>query len=103
MMIDVLHEMLDLTGSRFGCGQGICHACVVIWDRDNGGSEEVPSCITGAHFFDGSAFVPSRESQNATTRARSWRCRRFNRPFSTNSVSSVATARRASSTPLRAA
>ena len=37
MMIDVLHEMLDLTGSRLGCGVGICHACVVIWDRDEGG------------------------------------------------------------------
>jgi aerobic-type carbon monoxide dehydrogenase small subunit (CoxS/CutS family) len=53
MMIDVLHEMLDLTGSRFGCGLGICHACVVIWDRDDQTSEEVPTCITGADFFDG--------------------------------------------------
>ena len=53
MMIDVLHEMFDLTGSRLGCGQGICHACVVIWDRDDQTSEEVPTCITGAHFFDG--------------------------------------------------
>ncbi len=53
MMIDVLHEMLGLTGSRLGCGQGICHACVVIWDKDDHASEEVPSCITGAHFFDG--------------------------------------------------
>ncbi len=53
MMIDVLHEMLGLTGSRLGCGQGICHACVVIWDKDDHSSEEVPSCITGAHFFDG--------------------------------------------------
>jgi aerobic-type carbon monoxide dehydrogenase small subunit (CoxS/CutS family) len=53
MMIDVLHEMLGLTGSRLGCGQGICHACVVIWDRDDHTSEEVPSCITGANFFDG--------------------------------------------------
>ena len=52
MMIDVLHEMLDLTGSRLGCGQGICHACVVIWDRDDQTSEEV-TCITGADFFDG--------------------------------------------------
>jgi aerobic-type carbon monoxide dehydrogenase small subunit (CoxS/CutS family) len=26
MMIDVLHEMLDLTGSRLGCGLGICNA-----------------------------------------------------------------------------
>jgi aerobic-type carbon monoxide dehydrogenase small subunit (CoxS/CutS family) len=53
MMIDVLHEMFNLTGSRLGCGQGMCHACVVIWDRDDRTSEEVPSCITGAAFFDG--------------------------------------------------
>jgi aerobic-type carbon monoxide dehydrogenase small subunit (CoxS/CutS family) len=53
MMIDVLHEMLGLTGSRLGCGVGICHACVVIWDRNDGTSEEVQSCITGADFFDG--------------------------------------------------
>jgi xanthine dehydrogenase YagT iron-sulfur-binding subunit len=53
MMIDVLHEMLGLTGSRLGCGIGICHACVVIWDRDDGTSEEVRTCITGAGFFDG--------------------------------------------------
>ena len=53
MMIDVLHEMLDLTGSRLGCGVGICHACVVIWDRDDRTSEAVQTCITGADFFDG--------------------------------------------------
>jgi aerobic-type carbon monoxide dehydrogenase small subunit (CoxS/CutS family) len=53
MMIDVLHEMLDLTGSRLGCGQGMCHACVVIWDRDDKSSETVPTCITGAEFFNG--------------------------------------------------
>ena len=53
MMIDVLHEMLGLTGSRLGCGIGICHACVVIWDREDGTAEEVRTCITGADFFDG--------------------------------------------------
>jgi xanthine dehydrogenase YagT iron-sulfur-binding subunit len=53
MMIDVLHEMLGLTGSRLGCGIGICHACVVIWDKDDGTAEEVRTCITGAQFFDG--------------------------------------------------
>ena len=56
MMIDVLHEMLDLTGSRLGCGVGICHACVVIWDRDDQTSEEVQTCITGADFFDGKSI-----------------------------------------------
>ncbi|NPT56973.1 (2Fe-2S)-binding protein [Paraburkholderia elongata] len=53
MMIDFLHEYLHLTGSRLGCGQGICHACVVIVDNPDGTSEEVRTCITGANFFHG--------------------------------------------------
>ncbi|RKE39217.1 aerobic-type carbon monoxide dehydrogenase small subunit (CoxS/CutS family) [Paraburkholderia sp. BL23I1N1] len=53
MMIDFLHEYLHLTGSRLGCGQGICHACVVIVDKPDGTSEEVRTCITGANFFQG--------------------------------------------------
>jgi len=51
MLIDFLHEYLGLTGSRLGCGQGVCHACVVIVDKPDGSSEEMRSCITGAHFF----------------------------------------------------
>ncbi|RQS77059.1 (2Fe-2S)-binding protein [Burkholderia sp. Bp8963] len=53
MMIEFLHEYAGLTGSRLGCGQGICHACVVILDKPDGTSEEIRSCITGAHFFHG--------------------------------------------------
>jgi xanthine dehydrogenase YagT iron-sulfur-binding subunit len=53
MMIEFLHEYAGLTGSRLGCGQGICHACVVILDKPDGTSEEIRSCITGAHFFNG--------------------------------------------------
>ena len=53
MMIDFLHEYVGLTGSRLGCGQGVCHACVVILDKPDGSSEEVRTCITGAHYFDG--------------------------------------------------
>lgn len=53
VMLDFLHEYVNLTGSRMGCGQGICHACVVILDHPNGNSEEIRTCITGAHFFDG--------------------------------------------------
>ncbi|WP_085656944.1 MULTISPECIES: (2Fe-2S)-binding protein [unclassified Pseudomonas] len=52
-MIDYLHEHENLTGSRLGCGQGICHACVVIVDNPDGTSEEVRTCITGAHYFEG--------------------------------------------------
>ncbi|HEX5842035.1 MAG TPA: (2Fe-2S)-binding protein [Pseudomonas sp.] len=53
MMIDFLHEYLNLTGSRLGCGQGVCHACVAILDKPDGSSEEIRTCITGAHFFAG--------------------------------------------------
>ena len=56
MMIDLLHEYLHLTGSRLGCGQGVCHACVVILDKPDGTSEEVRTCITGANFFDGKSI-----------------------------------------------
>ena len=57
MMIDFLHEYVDLTGSRLGCGQGICHACVVILDNPSGTSEEIRTCITGAHFFNNKKFA----------------------------------------------
>jgi aerobic-type carbon monoxide dehydrogenase small subunit (CoxS/CutS family) len=53
MMIEFLHEYAGLTGSRLGCGQGVCHACVVILDQPDGTSEEMRTCITGAHFFNG--------------------------------------------------
>lgn len=55
MMLDFLHEYLNLTGSRMGCGQGICHACTVILDAADGSSAEIRTCITGAHFFEGKA------------------------------------------------
>jgi aerobic-type carbon monoxide dehydrogenase small subunit (CoxS/CutS family) len=53
MMQDFLYEYLNLTGSRMGCGQGICHACTVIVEKDNGTLEEMRTCIVGAHWFSG--------------------------------------------------
>jgi aerobic-type carbon monoxide dehydrogenase small subunit (CoxS/CutS family) len=53
MMLDYLHEYAGLTGSRLGCGIGVCRACVVIVDHADGKSEERRTCITGAHFFAG--------------------------------------------------
>ncbi len=43
MLIDVLHEYLDLTGTRFGCGQGVCRACTVIVDDDDGSAKCAPA------------------------------------------------------------
>lgn len=53
MMIDFLHEYVNLTGSRLGCGIGQCRACTIIVDDPSGTSMELQSCITPAHFFAG--------------------------------------------------
>ena len=52
-MIDYLHEYKNLTGSRLGCGQGICHACVVIVDNPDGTSYTGPTCVVPAVSFHG--------------------------------------------------
>ena len=57
MMIDFLHEYLDLTGTHFGCGQGICHACTIVELQDDGNIIESRTCIYGAHFFNGKNII----------------------------------------------
>ena len=52
-LLDVLHEELNLTGTRGACGVGACRACSVIVDADDGSSTTLPSCITPAHAFEG--------------------------------------------------
>lgn len=53
MMLEFLQEYLNLTGTRYGCGQGVCHACAIIVDGEDGYSRSVPACITGAAYLDG--------------------------------------------------
>lgn len=53
LMLDFLHEYAHLTGTRLGCGQGICHACVIILDHEDGHSEEMRTCITPVSSLDG--------------------------------------------------
>lgn len=40
-LLTVLRDTLGLVGSRFGCGQGLCGACMVLLD-----GKPVPSCDT---------------------------------------------------------
>ena len=89
---------LNLTGSRLGCGIGICHACTRDPRSCDGRSEEWRTCITGAHFFDGKSVrtIEGHAQRNAKGEVGS--SRRCSRRSSRISSSSAATARRASST-----
>ena len=49
----VIRDDLGATGTKFGCGIGICHACVVIVDEPGGGSRTERTCISGAAGFAG--------------------------------------------------
>jgi aerobic-type carbon monoxide dehydrogenase small subunit (CoxS/CutS family) len=40
-LLDVLREDLQLTGTKYGCGEGQCRACTVLLN-----GESAPSCLT---------------------------------------------------------
>ena len=42
-LLEVLREDLQLTGTKYGCGQGDCRACTVLIN-----GKSVPSCLTSA-------------------------------------------------------
>lgn len=48
----VLRDVLGLTGTKYGCGQALCGACVVHLD-----GEAVRSCVTPARRADGKPIV----------------------------------------------
>jgi len=51
-LLSVLREQLDLKGSRFGCGLGLCGACFVLLE-----GTVVASCDTPMWSVDGSAVT----------------------------------------------
>lgn len=52
-MLEFLHDYVNLTGTKFGCGQGVCSACMIIIDSQDGTSETIKTCITNAVHFNG--------------------------------------------------
>jgi aerobic-type carbon monoxide dehydrogenase small subunit (CoxS/CutS family) len=51
-LLDILREDLQLTGTKYGCGEGECGACTVLIE-----GEAVRSCITAAIDADGQAIT----------------------------------------------
>ena len=48
----VLRTELGLTGTKFGCGEGVCGSCTVLIDN-----EAIPSCQTRIKDVDGSEVI----------------------------------------------
>ena len=48
MLLEVLREDLDLTGTKYGCGEGQCRACTVLID-----GKPTRSCLTEISEVDG--------------------------------------------------
>lgn len=51
-LLSVLRDELDLTGAKYGCGEGQCGACTVLVD-----ARPVRSCITAVHTVDGNQIT----------------------------------------------
>src|SRR5512140_2091508 len=51
-LLEVLREDLDLTGTKYGCGEGQCRACTVLLD-----GKPIVSCVTPVRLAEGKRIV----------------------------------------------
>jgi aerobic-type carbon monoxide dehydrogenase small subunit (CoxS/CutS family) len=51
-LLEVLREDLQLTGTKYGCGEGECRACTVLLN-----GESTPSCLTPIRSVDGQTVL----------------------------------------------
>lgn len=56
-LVDFLHDVLDLTGTKFCCGIGVCRACTVaVWRTPQSVPDVLLTCVTKAVDVDGQAI-----------------------------------------------
>ena len=51
-LLEVLREEFQLTGTKYGCGEGQCRACTVLVN-----GKPVPSCLTRVEEADGTQIT----------------------------------------------
>ncbi|WP_043319074.1 (2Fe-2S)-binding protein [Microbulbifer sp. HZ11] len=56
-LLDFLQEYLNLTGTKLGCGIGVCRACTILVEGNDGALEPVRSCINNVGRFNGSSVT----------------------------------------------
>lgn len=56
-MVDYLNDIVGLTGTKFSCGIGVCHACVVMVEDPDGTVTTRRTCIAGATSFAGTSVT----------------------------------------------
>ncbi len=52
-----LHEVVGLTGTKYGCGVGSCRACTVLEVLADGSLKPVRSCVTPISYFEGKQIM----------------------------------------------
>ena len=56
-LVDFLHDVLDLTGTKFCCGIGVCRACTVaVWRTPSSVPDVLLTCVTKAIEVDGQSI-----------------------------------------------
>src|SRR6266699_2425304 len=63
-LLTVLRDSLDLTGTKYGCGEGQCGACTVLVD-----GQAVKSCLAKPSLFQGRAITTIEGLENQVSGA----------------------------------
>jgi predicted molibdopterin-dependent oxidoreductase YjgC len=85
MVLDVIRELLNLTGTKHGCDNSTCGTCTIVVN-----GKAVKSCNLAVKKIAGQRSSRSKDWQ------RGWSCTRYRKPFPSRAPSSAASAHQAS-------